>query len=193
LKQVPDMRILNTVLIRRILLLGAWLATAHQAAGAQASAPDSVLQVGTRVRVFESSPSTRKTVGQLAALDRDTLTLYAKDSRVRAVPLERIDSVQVSRSRRHLPAAFLGVFAGAAVGAALLGGTGMLLDTFGTPSDIPAVAFGLYYGVLIGAPVGAVVLGVRGFEAWATVWPERAPSGPTPAGSMTFSLSIRIP
>jgi hypothetical protein len=187
------MRILNTVLIRRILLLGGWLATAHQAAGAQASAPDSVLQVGTRVRVFESSPATRKVVGHIAALDGDTLTLYAKDSRVRAVPLGFVDSVQVSRGRRHLPAAFLGVFAGAAAGAALLGGTGILLDTFGTPSDIPGVAFGLYYGVLIGAPVGAVVLGVRGFEAWAAVWPERVSSGPTPAGSMAVGLSIRRP
>lgn len=179
--------------MRIALLVGLLAPGCTDPVRAQSGFSTMVLEPSARVRLFAPEAGVRRIVGRLEEIRSDTIVFSTYGQQPLSLARSQIDSVQVSRGRRHLPAAFLGVFAGAAAGAALLGGTGILLDTFGTPSDIPGVAFGLYYGVLIGAPVGAVVLGVRGFEAWATVWPERVSSGPTPAGSMAVGLSIRRP
>ncbi len=181
--------------MRIALLVGLLAAGCTDPVRAQSGSSTMVLEPSARVRLFAPEAGVRRIVGRLEEIRSDTIVFSTYGQQPLSLARSQIDSVQVSLGKRRAAAAWTGLFLGAAAGAVVLGGVGYLDDRLDESSGegIPAAAGGAFFGALIGAPTGAFILGVRGFEAWKTVWPERAPSGPTPAGSMTFSLSIRLP
>ena len=165
--------------MKTVLLVALLFSSVAVDANSQTIPLDSALQLRTRVRVFTPTVSSGRLAGKVEVVRYDSAFVWVNGGGLGHVPLAAIDSVQVSRGKRHLPAAFLGLWVGAAAGAAILGGAGIVHDAVVDQYGIPAVAYGLLYGVLIGAPVGAVVMGARGFEAWTTVWLPRSDSSTT--------------
>lgn len=151
---------------------------------------DSALQLGTRVRVFTPTVPPGKISGSVERIGNGSLYIWTDARGVRPVPLAAVDSVQLSRGKRHLTAAFLGVFVGAATGAATLGGLGYIASRNCTGECLPGGILGAMFGAVLGAPVGAVVMGIRGIDVWTTVWPPPAHSSTTRQGS---SVNVSVP
>lgn len=139
--------------MRRLLTLCTVLLVA--AAPASAQDPLAALEPGTRVRITAVGMETRRVVGQVAAVTRDSLRIYRA---VSAGPLElsRSSLIAVERSRGKSRWAGRGALWGAGVGTAL----GIVcLAACPVPENSGAnfaPVGGLLYGTLIGAIGGTL-------------------------------------
>lgn len=156
--------------IKAPLLIATLVSLVAANAHAQTVPLDSALQLGRRLRVFTPTVSSGRLTGRIEVIRSDSAYIWVNDRGVRPVPLAEIDSVQASRGKRHLSAAFLGIFVGATAGAATLGSLGYISGRNCTGECLPGGRLGALFGAMIGAPVGAAVMGARGFERWETMW-----------------------
>lgn len=134
---------------------------------------DSVLAAvppSSQVRVFATHAETRPLTGRVDLISQDTVVVSTHGMHLSSFALSQIDSLQVSRGKRHAAAAWAGLFVGAAAGSIILGGVGYVDDKLDESSGegVPAAAGGAPFG----ATIGASVLGIRGFERREAVWPR---------------------
>ncbi len=173
---------------RSMLVLASFLFARAGCAVAQEASPNtSLINPGDRVRITAPGLSDRRVIGKARIFRGDTLVIYPEGRGQPSIfPLSALDSLEKSRGKRHLPAAFLGLVAGGATGA-LLGGGIPALGGGG-----PVTAIGATYGTFVGAAVGAIVLGARGFERWKPVPVMGVTAGAAGSGGVMVGLALAI-
>jgi hypothetical protein len=129
---------------------------------------------GTLVRVVGPSTQGDARTGRVVGATDGAVQVATGRWRRRVLTATPADSLYVGSRRNHLGAALVGLFGGAALGAAAGATVGFAAETFTdrpTGDHVPPVGGGATLGAIAGAPLGAFVLGSQGFRVWTRVWP----------------------